>query len=282
MKRLDSPLERSRIHLICDGPDVEQGTISATDMISILNGFASAYRKLVRTKDPQAHIILNVVALKKGSVDIVIEPLASVLVVEIAKWAFRQLQEIIKMKKHAKGESYKKATPVAGGNISLENCDDVTIIVGNEAYETHVNGKINRDLDELTKPLSEGKINSVEVKVISDNEAESEKIDASERQYFEQEDLEITSSKEELLIVKFNSLTKSTNNGRLYLEDGPQVPYHYAGDTPEDLYKGFGTNNEWVSVKCIVKRDGSSVIRSLDILEILPYQFNLFPDLDDE
>ena len=65
--------EQIEIHLRYEGPDVDDGTMSVEDIVPVLQGFSSAYRKLVIRDDPESKHRLRLAAVRQGSADIILD-----------------------------------------------------------------------------------------------------------------------------------------------------------------------------------------------------------------
>src|SRR5690606_21064780 len=99
------------------------------------------------------------------------------------------------------------------------NFNNVQLEVPLEVYEMYKNKLIATDLNRIAEPLEKGKID--ETKLIADKESNivEEKITFEEKEYFDVQNVDITTTKETWLEGIINSLTKSTNNGRFILNN---------------------------------------------------------------
>ena len=123
-----------------------------------------------------------------------------------------------------------------------------------------------------------GRIDAAEIEARSeDGNVLRERITVEERQYFE--NVEVTSTREMKLVVRLNSLTKTTNSGYLYLQDGKRVSYRYLGDDNQQLHFIFGAHSDPVQVRCKARMDENLDVLSLDIFEIERVQGGLFDAL---
>ena len=168
---------------------------------------------------------------------------------------------------------------VSGDNaITIQNSENVKIEMPVHIYNIYKNKLIDNDLGKLVKPLREGHIESAELLVTDrNNKVLSERIDISDRAYFEGEELPATSTREAWLIGKLNSLTKSTESGYINLTDGARVFYAYVGNNPQALHSIFGTYDGPVRVGAVAYLDESLKPIRLEISEIERAQGELFP-----
>ena len=273
------PKEQVEIHLRYEGPDVNDGTMSLQDVVPVLQGFSSAYGKLATTHDPQSIHRLKISAVRPGSADIVLEvwkmigdqagSIAAISTVGgVAYWIIKKMAGVIQIKRHVRRQPFKESI-AANNSIVISNADNVTIEVPLDVYDLFKGGSLDKDLNRITSPLVEGRIDSAEIEARSaDGSVLRERITLEERPYFESEDLAVTSTRETWLVARLNSLTKSTDSGWLFLTDGTRVFYTYTGDDPLHLHSIFGTYNGLVRVRSVANMDENLKIVSLNVQEI--------------
>lgn len=151
-----------------------------------------------------------------------------------------------------------------------------------ESYELYENGSLDKDLDQLTKPLQKRGIDAAEFEVQADNqETLSQRITSKDRPHFEIRDTEYTTTEETELIVRLNSLTKSTNSGHLHLQNGNRVFYEYSGDDHLKLHAIFGTYSGPVLIRCRAKLNDQLETVKVEIFEIDRLQMELFDETSD-
>jgi hypothetical protein len=284
------PKEQIAIHLRYEGPDVDDGTMSLQDIVPVLQGFSSAYGKLAATDDPGSTHRLKISAVRPGSADIVLQVWTTLgenapqltaigAIAAVLGVAYKIVQKIIgvsKIKRHVKRRPFKE-TISANNSIVIANSENVTLEVPLEVYELFKSGDIDKDLDRLTSPLVEGRIDAAEVEARpTDGEVLRERITAEERPYFESGDLAVTSTRETWLVARLNSLTKSTNSGFLNLNDGTRAFYRYIGDNPQQLYAIFGTYDGLVRIRCKANMDENLKVVDLEMIAIERVQGDLF------
>ena len=289
------PKEQVEIHLRYEGPDVDDGTMSLQDIVPVLQGFSSAYGKLAATDDPRSTHRLKIAAVRSGSADIVLEVwtvlgdnAAQIAAVSAlaggAFWIIKKIAGVVQIKRHVQRRPFKERI-AANNSIVISNADNVTLEIPLDVYELFKSGGLDKDLNRLTSPLVEGRIDAAEIEARSaDGNVLRERITVEERPYFESGDLAVTSTRETWLVARLNSLTKSTDSGWLYLNDGTQAFYRYVGDDPQQLHAIFGTYDGLVRVRCTANMDENLKVVSLDMVGIERVQGQLFniPDAHEE
>ena len=255
--------EQIEIHLRYEGPDVDDGTMSVQDVVPVLQGFASAYGKLATAVEPQSTHRLRIVGVRPGSADIVLEvwkvlgdnvnalTAASILATG-GYFIVKRITEVIRLKRHVKNQPF--AERIAGDDsVVVSNSQNVTIEVTLDVYDLFKSGVIDPDLNKIVSPLREDHINAAEIGARSpDGTALRERITVEERPFFDTSSTAVTKTGETWLVAKLNSLTKSTNSGWLYLQDGTRAFYRFVGDSPHRLHHLFGTHSGPVdrSLRC--------------------------------
>lgn len=63
----------AQITLKYEGPDVDDGSMSISDFVPVVQGFASAYGKLANAKGIRSQHNLRVVGISKGSANILLK-----------------------------------------------------------------------------------------------------------------------------------------------------------------------------------------------------------------
>ena len=285
------PKDQVEIHLHYEGPDVDDGTMSIQDIVPILQGFASAYGKVATNHDPNSTHRLKIVSVRPGSADIVLhawhvlgDNAASIAAVSVlgqfSYWILTKITGVIQAKRHVRSRPFTDRID-PNGNIIITNIDNVTIEMPLDVYNLFKEHTIDKDLDKLTSPLSEGHINAVEIKVgSSDGEERLERITLDERPYFAVEDVSITETQETWVEARLNSLSKSTNSGWLYLNDGSRVFYRYIGDNTHNLHATFGTYDGLLRIQCVAHMDENFKVSSIDVVAMERMQGELFSDND--
>lgn len=281
----------TRITLNYDGPDVDNGSMPIDDILLALQGFSSAYAKIVKHKGLQEQHQLRLVGLEKGSCNLVIDAIEfarqGIEITEqllpsigvgggVVITVVKLLLNLIKLTKHTEGKDYSVKVNGDNNEVTVNNFNNVTIQVPVEVLGMYKTKLVSSDLNKIAEPLSKGKIDSTKllVKDPSDNIFE-ENISFDEKKYFDVENIEITTTKEIWLEGIINALTKSTNNGKFILTNGDHVPFHMCMERPQDYYHFFSFKG-YVRVKCIAHLDESLKTTRLDIYDIQETQINLF------
>ena len=283
--------EKVTISLRYEGPEVENGSMALNNIISVLQGFTGIYGIIAKKNHPDAAHQLHISDIQPGSIDIILEawqwieenentiqttiiPLAaqSTIILSIIKEFFA----LATFKIHVANKNFEKHPSGAKqSNITNYNGDNMT--VNNTTVNFIADGKTNHYLYQTVKMLREGRIDAAEFKATtSDGEEIKKRITAEERPSFEPQDIKMIITQRKDVVVTLNSLTKSTNNGHLYLTDGTRIPYSYKGDLPDKLYSIFGTDNKPILASCELHRDREFEITHADIYDVDPLQDPLF------
>lgn len=282
--------ESLRISLKYTGKDVNDGTMSIEDIVPVLQGFASAYGKIVITKGFTSEHKLRITGVGKGSFDIVLEAWewigensAQIQAVGTmtgggVMTVVASILGIIRLKKHVAKQPYtKKLDGTRGPIVIVKNSKNVEIEIPVEIYTLFKTGLLDVDLAKIVKPLEKGRVDSAEISVRYAKEYLKEKITSEEKPYFETEIVSVAKTKEVWLTGAFNSLTKSTNRGFFILTDGGRVSYRFVSKPPEKLYPIFLYKGP-VKIKCIANLDENLNVVLLDISEAEKLQMELFDD----
>lgn len=285
-------IEHIEIHLKYEGPDVQRGTMALQDVIPVLQGISGAYIRLASTEDPSFTHRITLADVRQGSADIVLEviewlvenkePIAAATglttLAGVGYKVVKRIIDVVRIKKHV-GTEPSSERIVAQDSIVIMNSGNVELVVDRPAYEAYKNGTIDKDLERLTRPLQQGRIDSAQFTVHAESqETIREAITTEDRPVFEITDLAVTSTQETELVATLNSLTKSTNSGYLYLLNEKRVFYRYIGDNASNLYAIFGSHEGAVKIRCIAELDDQLEVLSLDILQIEPLQRDMFGD----
>jgi hypothetical protein len=281
--------EQIEIRLSYHGPDVDDGSMSVEDIVPVLQGFSSAYSKLASTDDPESRHNIRITGVKPGSADIVlvawkflgdnVDAITSAGVVAGGGWFIvKKILAVIALKKHVKRKPFSERIN-AQNSVVVSNSENVTIEVPLEIYELFKSGSLDPDMNKMMKPLQTEHIERVELSASSaTGETIRETVIADERPYFDTTEVVTTSTRETSVVVKLNSLTKTTDSGWLYLGDGSRVFYQYTGVNPAKLHALFAYDGP-VRVTCIAHMDESSRVVQLDISDLERTQLGLFDSL---
>ena len=262
------------------------------DVIPVLQGISGAYNRLADTENPNVTHRITLSDVRQGSADIVLEviewlrenaePLGAAAALTgmggVGYAVIKKIINVVRIKKHVGAEPAEERI-VAQNNIVIINSANVELVVDRSTYEAYKSEKIDKDLELMTRPLQEGRINSAQITVQADEEETiSERITTEDRPLFEISDLAVTTTQETELIVTLNSLTKSTNSGYLYLPNQKRVFYSFTGEDHPKLYSIFGSYDGPVKIRCIANLDGQLQVVSLEILELDRAQLDMFDE----
>lgn len=263
------------------GPEVDDGTMSISDMVPALQGFANAYGKIAIEENLKVEHNIRVVGVNKGSFDILLEVCtnpdtfsAAQLGVSFSagvatKFVIERIISVIKISKHVNNQQFN-STIEGSDNISITNSNGVSVSFPLSVYNIYTNGVIKADLAKIVEPLAEGKIDSATIKI----DSEVEELAVSDKALFESKVIEVTQTQKMTISGWFNSLTKTTNRGFFNLKDGRRVSYVFAVENPEELYQYF-LHKGPVEIECAAHLDENLLPTQLDIYSVTPLQ----PDL---
>jgi hypothetical protein len=136
---MPEPLE---ISLKYSGPAVDDGSMPLNDVVGALQGFSGAYTKVANFLNPEVSPQLRVAAIKKGSFEVEILGLiltsavaheqqlkAVELMWHYAKYVFKVVTELIKVKKHTQSKPYEISVKGDGNSVQVINAEHVALNV---------------------------------------------------------------------------------------------------------------------------------------------------------
>lgn len=265
------------------GPDVDDGSMSISDVVPALQGLASAYGKIAAEENLQVKHNIRVTGVRKGSFEILLEVCATpeaidnaVLIGSLAfgagisaRLVIEKLVAVIKLTKHVNKNNYN--TKVEGtDNITVTNSENVSVSFSLNVFQMYTSGLIKSDIAKIAEPLDAYKIDSATIKVDSQEEV----ITYADKSLFETVNVEVTKTQRMTLKGWLNSLTKSTNRGYFNLKDGSRVTYSLAVEQPETLYQFF-IHKGPVEIDCEAHLDENLKPILLDVYGITPLQSDL-------
>jgi hypothetical protein len=276
----------AQLQLVYDGPEVKDGTLRVEDMVDALIGFGRAYDKIADLQNVPVKQHLRVTGIKKASADILISALSHVdpnvamtSVVEVGKYTAAIITTIvgfIKFKKHMMGAKPKIEINSNNGTINVFNNAKVVMELPKRDYELYNSRLLDSDLDHLTRPLEEGRVDAVEFRDGKGKPFEGSRIEAGERDYFSSSDESSTTTKDDVLLEgEMKSLNKDSNSGLFHLNSGRKVRYKLVGKNPHTFWKAFAYSGP-VRVRCRVHLDGDLNPTLLEIYGIDRLQRNFF------
>jgi len=279
--------ENARIEIVYSGKEVRDGTLTIPDMVDALQGFGSAYSKVVDFGNFGGSHHLRVKGLRRGSADIVLAVVrlasenkelfegGSVLVTTVVS----AIAGVIKLKKRISASDHPSFD--LSGNKGTVNIHigDTKIEVPKFHYELFRSRALDGDLDRLTRPLEAGKVDQVELRE-DKRVLEDSRISAAERPLFEYSASEIAKTRRDVqLRGRFVSLNKESNQGTFRLIRGRGVPYKFVGPDPTAHWKYFTLKSE-VTITCTAHFDESLNPVRLEISEVEPVQGDMGDSLE--
>ena len=281
--------EQIRITLHYAGPDVDDGTMSVDDLLPVLQGFASAYGKIASGRGYSTQHRLRVAGIQKGSANIVLDVwetvgrnaphLQAVSALSVAVLGVVTLMlQVMKVKKHVKKQPFSTKIDSSMGGIAIVNSANVSLTISPDVYTLFKEKTIDGDLAKIVRPLEPGQVDCSSIIVEVGEERQEESVSASERPYFDVDSTVTTNTAEMWLTGMINSMTKSTNSGHIYLQDGTRVHYRLVNEHPEQFYGVFQHSGP-VKIRCIAQLDENLRPTNLEVREIVPLQRTLAFDL---
>jgi hypothetical protein len=245
--------------LVYDGPDVEDGTIDASDLAEVLAGLNRAVsvvafeadlsdRYRLRIKDVNAdsfHLILRLIEYAKANPAAATAIAAGAAVAlnavtNAASGIYRVVTDIAKLidaKKRTQGRRVALLpTSFKDGCVTITYLEDL-IVLTKEQYELLLSQKVDKSISQIVSPLEPKRIDSFEIRR---EDTALVTVEAKQRGYFDYVEIIEEEGKEGTQIVgTLNSLSKNTLRGTFYTSDGVHVPYHYSGGDVGQLLRGF-------------------------------------------
>jgi hypothetical protein len=275
-RSMASPVQISLRYI---GPEVDTGEMDVNEVATALQGFASAYSKVAARVAPEAHQQLKVTAIRESSFDLFIAA-ALVLtqsgdmiekietVTNAAKYTFRLVTEVMNLKKHTKAQPY--TTQINGNNhsITVINAEKVECTISLPAFEMYREKLLDPDLNKITAPLREGRVEEAQLKDEEEGGPEA-RIKSDEREYF-RPSIDTTKQEREVRGTLV-SLNKETNRGTFKFGNGSTARYAYVGDNKERFHHDFSLKGP-VSVIADVAFDENLTPIHLDIRSVEPTQ----------
>lgn len=273
--------------LVYQGPNVNDGTMSARELVEVLTGLTRAFSTVaheldlgdrydLRIRDIESnsvHLIFEAVAFAKANPAAATAIAAGAAVIVSAttnavSGAYRVVTDIAKMidaKKRLKGARVATLpTSFADGEVTLAIPDDLVVLT-REQYELLLSQRVDRQLSQIVSPLAPNRIDSFQMRR---SNAELVTVDAKQRDYFDYIEVTEEKSKEGTEIVgTLNSLTKTNLRGTFYTADGVHVPYRYVGGDINQLFRGFSAR-EPLRVHGLIKYGSDGVPSFVEVQEI--------------
>jgi hypothetical protein len=289
MRPMPRPAETVPLILRYEGPDVDDGSMSIEDIVPVLQGFSSAYGKIAAEQGVGVQHRIRITGVTPGSANILLEvwdalghaadQLTSIQILGGAAFSIvTTIIGVIRLKKHLKRQPFE--TRITNNNtIEIKNSENVTIEMPVNVFNVYKAQLIDQDIGKIVRPLQRGHIDAAEIigGLTPAGTPLRERIDASEREYLDAEEITVTTTQPTWITGKLNSLTKTTNSGYLYLTDGTRVFYTWPGENPAKLHQIFGTYDGPVRVYGVAHMDENLKVTQIDITDIEKLQGELFP-----
>lgn len=277
--------------LVYQGPEVEDGTMSARQLVEVVTGLQKAFTTVAQDRDLSDRYELRIKDINHASVHLVFEavgyakanpPGAAVLVAaagvgvnaitNVVQGIYRVVMDLastIEAKRKAKGEPIARMSATfSDGDVQLLTPDG-SIALSKEQYELLLSKRLDRSLSQIVSPLQHGKVNSFQIRR---EDRDLVNVNASERDYFDYVEVVEERTREGTEIDgTLNSLTKSNLRGTFYTTDGVHVPYRYTGGDLQQLFSGF-SSRESVRVKGRVKYGSDGIPTYVEVEDIEPLQ----------
>lgn len=277
------------VELVYDGEAVKDGSVPAEYLIDALVGFSSAYSKIARrTEGANVAHRIRVVGLRAESTHILVDiiefvktnPAASTVLLTFgtlaAKGAYKVIQDIaavIKSKKHLKGKPVEGSIVFKDNNIYILNETKQEFQLTKEQLDYLRSGLIDSDVDKMTAPLEDVKVEKFQLKSKAESLVEA---DRTERPYFATAQNQVATTRDDVILEgSLNSLTKDKNRGTFYTVAGKHIPYQYVGQDEKALLSAF-THEGVVRAKGKVGFDGNLEPTKIEISEIVLEQPGMF------
>ena len=163
-------MESVKLTLRYSGKDVDDGTIAINDLVLALQGFASAYDKILNNKGIETRHVLKLTNMSKGSVDLFINAYellpdsitlqgigvgGAVVIINI----IQTLGWVIKVIKHIQNKPF--TINVEGdNNVIIMNNKKVELKVPQEIYNIYKQDLLTNDINKIASPIQKDKIDS--------------------------------------------------------------------------------------------------------------------------
>lgn len=241
------------IELVYDGEEVKDGSVPAEYLIDALVGFSSAYSKIAyRTEGANVTHRIRVVGLTGNSTHIwvnVIEwvkanPAPAAVLVSMASLAtsgaYKVIKDIAKVfmaKKHLKGAPVENNYFIEGSTIYIINLEKDKLPITKEQLEYLRTGLLDSELDKITAPLEDQKVEKFELRSNKESLAQANRTD---RRYFATTRKQVATTRDDVTLQgSLNSLTKDRKRGTFYTVAGKHIPYQYVGTDEKPLFDAF-------------------------------------------
>ncbi len=292
---VQTSLNTDVFELAYQGPDVENGSMSANEVIEVVTGVNRAFSILAHERDlgdqyelrlkdvdhASFHLLFEAIAYVKtnpvaATVEIAGAGLAWKAITDTVSGAYKVITDLgalISAKKKTKGERVARIpAEFTDGEVQLSTPDGAFVLTRDQ-YELLLSQRVDRQLSQMVSPLAPKRIDRFQM---LRSEVELATVDANQRDYFDyREVLEGQSTEGTEIIGTLNSLTKTSLRGTFYTMDGIHVPYRYTGGDIAQLLRGFATR-EPLRVRGRIRYGVDGLPTSVEVQEMEPIQRTFF------
>jgi hypothetical protein len=140
------------------------------------------------------------------------------------------------------------------------------------------NGLLDSDVDKLTAPLENEKVDTFKLRK-GEDEVLAE-VERKERPYFVQEERAVTTTRDGIWLEgTLNSFAKDKNRGTFYTNTGKHIPYQFVGEDNQELLTAFAQNGS-VRIHGKVSFDSDLTPIRVEISQVQSAQTDLFSQPD--
>ena len=295
LENINRAVQNEIFEFVYNGPDVQDGSISAKDLVECVSGLSRAFsiisdeyetaeRYQVRVRDLEhnsAHIIFEAIAFAKatpataGVIGTTLTASAAIALnatTNAVSGAYRVLTDlgvIIEVKKRLEGRRVaRQRARFPDGQVELDTGTGLVLLT-KEQYELLLAQKVDRPLAQIVSPLTPERIDDFK---LLRGEEKLTTVVAAQKDYFDYTEIKEEVSKEGSEINGvLNSLNKTNLRGTFHTVDGIHVPYRYTGGNISQLLRGF-TSREPIRATGRVRYGTDNIprlveIQSIDILQ---------------
>ena len=269
-----------------EGIEVEDGTISLIELVPALQGFAGAYSEIVKYYNLPGKHEVRVKAIQKGGFELILKALSDIdpeilkflgfeVSVPLSFKIIGLIGKLFEYLKHIQGQQPQVKIEGDGNNVVVINNNGEKQTFPIDLFKIAKESDVVKDISKMAIPIKKGEIDSLSIsaKDRKGNEIEMG-IDYKEKIYFESDADNEIEHKHGHFIGTINTMTKSTNNGRIILTDSSNVPFHLSMSNPNKYYKFFD-HRGLVRVEGVGHYKNNEQLIGMDIYSIEEFQMNI-------
>ncbi len=285
------PQGEIQITLKYNGTDVDDGSMPIGDVVSALQGFASAYGKLASKHDPSGEHQVRVAGISKSSFAVIIAAWAvqnheTILKVseEAARWVVTTLIKHIQLKKETKGEQFSVNVEGNGNTVLVLKADGGKIAIDPDMVPDVVAKLIDSELAKIVAPLRQQRVETATLSAkdqVGEDIVSPVVVTSAEKGFFGPRGEEKTATSRPLSLDGILvSLNKENKRGTFRMMSGKSVPYVFKGTDEVSFYGDFARKGA-VRVECIASFDDDLELKGIEISSSGRIQVGLdFPIVD--